>query len=59
MPCLSEFRSNSCRSFLCSILPFRCIRVQDDWCDASGDANYNCLVRLPSCRSAEKMHREV
>ncbi|EJF80450.1 L,D-transpeptidase family protein [Bartonella doshiae] len=55
---LGGFRSNSYRSFPRHLLPLRRIRAQDGWCDASGDANYNRLVRLPYCNSAEKMHRE-
>ncbi|WP_332060026.1 L,D-transpeptidase family protein [Bartonella sp. CB74] len=58
MRCLRGFRGNFSRSFPRSILPFHRIRVQDGWCDASGDANYNRLVRLPYGNSAEKMYRE-
>ncbi|WP_019221019.1 L,D-transpeptidase family protein [Bartonella senegalensis] len=55
---LRGFRGNSSYFFPRSVLPFRRIRVQDGWCDVSGDANYNRLVRFPYCKSAEKMHRE-
>ncbi|CDO47640.1 hypothetical protein AT246_03950 [Bartonella henselae] len=55
---LRGFCGNSHDFFLCSVLPFRRIRAQDGWCDASGDANYNRLVRLPYCKSAEKMQRK-
>ncbi|WP_336278639.1 L,D-transpeptidase family protein [Bartonella sp. CB175] len=58
MRCLKGFRSNSYHSFLRSTLSFRRIRIQDGWCDASGDANYNRLVRLPYDNGAEKMHRD-
>lgn len=58
MRCLGGFRSNFYHSFPRSVLPFRRIREQDGWCDASGDANYNRLVRLPYRKSAEKMQRK-
>ena len=31
---------------------------QDGWCDASGDRNYNRLVKLPYPTSAERMWRD-
>ncbi|WP_455480678.1 L,D-transpeptidase family protein [Bartonella sp. B12(2025)] len=58
MRCLGGFHGNSYCSFPRSALSFRRIRVQDGWCDASGDANYNRLVCLPYSNRAEKMHRE-
>ncbi|ENN90368.1 L,D-transpeptidase family protein [Bartonella bovis] len=58
MRCLGGFRDNFYRPFVRSVLPFHHIRAQDGWCDASGDANYNRLVRLPYPKRAEKMHRE-
>ncbi|MCZ2327880.1 L,D-transpeptidase family protein [Bartonella sp. F02] len=58
MRCLAGFRSTFYRSFPRSTLPFWRIRAQDGWCDASGDANYNRLVRLPYPKSAEKMQRD-
>ncbi len=33
------------------------IRDDDGWCDAPGDANYNCPVRLPFKPSHERMRR--
>ncbi|WP_455474086.1 L,D-transpeptidase family protein [Bartonella sp. B30(2025)] len=58
MRCLKGFFGDSYRPFLRSVLPFHRIRIQDGWCDASGDANYNRLVRLPYSNNAEKMYRE-
>ncbi|KEC56007.1 L,D-transpeptidase family protein [Bartonella koehlerae] len=55
---LRGFRGNSYGFFPRSVLPFRPIRMQDGWCDASGDANYNRLVRLSYCERAEKMQRK-
>lgn len=39
-------------------LPSRRIRSDMGWCDASGDANYNRLVRLPFKASHETMKRD-
>jgi L,D-peptidoglycan transpeptidase YkuD (ErfK/YbiS/YcfS/YnhG family) len=36
----------------------RALHDDDGWCDASGDPDYNRLVRLPYPASAEKMWRE-
>ncbi len=58
MRCLSGFCGNSYRFLPRSALPFHRIRMQDGWCDACNDANYNRLVRLPYGNSAEKMQRE-
>ncbi|ALE03214.1 L,D-transpeptidase family protein [Bartonella ancashensis] len=56
--CLGGFRSNFYQFFPRSVLSFRRIKAYDGWCDASGDANYNRLVRLPYPKSAEKMQRK-
>ncbi|MCL6229107.1 L,D-transpeptidase family protein [Bartonella bilalgolemii] len=58
MRCLGGFRNNFYRYFPRSNLAIRHIQAHDGWCDASGDANYNRLVRLPYPKSAEKMQRE-
>lgn len=34
------------------------IGIDDGWCDAVGDRNYNCLVKHPYPVSAEKMRRD-
>jgi len=39
-------------------LPLEPITARDGWCDAPGDANYNCPVRLPFAASHEKMLRD-
>jgi L,D-peptidoglycan transpeptidase YkuD (ErfK/YbiS/YcfS/YnhG family) len=39
-------------------LPPRAIAPDDGWCDASGDPNYNRLVKLPYPASAEAMWRD-
>lgn len=58
MRCLGGFRYNFYRPFPRSVLSFHRIRTYDGWCDASDDANYNRLVRLPYPKSVEKMQRE-
>jgi len=39
-------------------LPLRKIAMDDGWCDAPDDPNYNRLVKLPYPASAETMWRE-
>lgn len=39
-------------------LPVRPLRVDDGWCDAVGDRNYNRPVRHPYTASAERLWRE-
>ena len=39
-------------------LPVRAIKVNDGWCDAPGDRNYNRLVPLPYKASAERLWRD-
>jgi L,D-peptidoglycan transpeptidase YkuD (ErfK/YbiS/YcfS/YnhG family) len=39
-------------------LPLRPLLPDEGWCDASGDPNYNRLVKLPYPASAEHMWRE-
>lgn len=39
-------------------LPVRALRVNDGWCDAVGDRNYNRSVRHPYPASAERLWRE-
>jgi len=41
-----------------SDLPTRPLAVDDGWCDAPGDENYNRLVRLPYAASAERLWRD-
>lgn len=58
MRCLSGFCGKSYGFGLRSVLPFRRLRRQDGWCDASTGANYNRLIDLPYANSAEKMYCE-
>ena len=37
--------------------PARALRINDGWCDAADDANYNRFVRHPYAGSAERMWR--
>jgi L,D-peptidoglycan transpeptidase YkuD (ErfK/YbiS/YcfS/YnhG family) len=39
-------------------LPLRAIALDDGWCDAPDDPNYNRLVKLPYEASAERMWRD-
>jgi L,D-peptidoglycan transpeptidase YkuD (ErfK/YbiS/YcfS/YnhG family) len=39
-------------------LPVRPLRVDDGWCDATGDRNYNRRVRHPYPASAERLWRD-
>ena len=39
-------------------LPVRALDSNDGWCDASGDKNYNKLVKHPYPASAERLWRE-
>jgi L,D-peptidoglycan transpeptidase YkuD (ErfK/YbiS/YcfS/YnhG family) len=39
-------------------LPVRPLKVDDGWCDAVGDRNYNRAVRHPYAASAERLWRE-
>jgi L,D-peptidoglycan transpeptidase YkuD (ErfK/YbiS/YcfS/YnhG family) len=41
-----------------TILPVVLIEVEDGWCDAPADVNYNKLVQLPYPASAERLWRE-
>jgi L,D-peptidoglycan transpeptidase YkuD (ErfK/YbiS/YcfS/YnhG family) len=41
-----------------TMLPIRQIAVDDGWCDAPGDRNYNRPVRHPYPASAERLWRE-
>ena len=40
-----------------TLLPTRPLRVDDGWCDAPGDRNYNRLVKHPYPASAERLWR--
>jgi L,D-peptidoglycan transpeptidase YkuD (ErfK/YbiS/YcfS/YnhG family) len=42
----------------CTALPVRGIRMQDGWCDAATDRNYNRPVRHPYPASAERLWRQ-
>ena len=39
-------------------LPLRPLRINDGWCDAPADRNYNRAVRLPYSASAEHLWRD-
>lgn len=39
-------------------VPWREIKPDDGWCDAVGDANYNCPVPLPYPASHERLFRK-
>jgi len=41
-----------------TMLPLRCLRPSDGWCDAAGDRNYNRRVALPYRASAESLWRD-
>jgi L,D-peptidoglycan transpeptidase YkuD (ErfK/YbiS/YcfS/YnhG family) len=40
-----------------TVLPTRPLRLEDGWCDAPGDRNYNRLVKHPYPASAERLWR--
>jgi len=44
--------------FRASHFPLSTIEENDGWCDAEGDANYNCHVELPYPASHERMMRD-
>lgn len=57
--CLREvyFRADRVRRPLTG-LPVRALRLDDGWCDAASDRNYNRRVPLPYPASAEHLWRE-